>query len=41
VSKGIPAANQGDAMRIVTELQARANQCKAVFPPAGCPGQAS
>lgn len=41
VSKGIPAASQGDAMRIVTELHSRANACKAVFPPAGCPGQTS
>jgi protein phosphatase len=38
VSKGIPAASQADAQRIVTELAARAIACKAIFPPAGCPG---
>ena len=38
VSKGIPAASQADAQRIVTELAVRALACKAIFPPAGCPG---
>jgi protein phosphatase len=38
VSKGIPAASRDDADRIVTELALRATACKAVFPPAGCPG---
>jgi len=38
VSKGIPAASQADAQRIVTELAVRATACKAIFPPAGCPG---
>jgi serine/threonine protein phosphatase PrpC len=38
VSKGIPAASRDDADRIVTELAVRAAACKAVFPPAGCPG---
>jgi len=38
VSKGIPAASQADAQRIVTELAVRATACKAVLPPAGCPG---
>lgn len=38
VSKGIPAANFADAQRIVDELQARAAQCSATFPPQGCPG---
>jgi protein phosphatase len=38
VSKGIPASSAEDAQRIVTELSVRATSCKAVFPPAGCPG---
>jgi PPM family protein phosphatase len=38
VSKGIPASSLEDARRIVTELSVRATACKAVFPPAGCPG---
>ena len=38
VSKGIPASSAEDAQRIVTELSLRATACKAVFPPAGCPG---
>jgi protein phosphatase len=38
VSKGIPASSLADAQRIVTELAVRATACKAVFPPAGCPG---
>lgn len=38
VSKGIAAAGQIDAQRIVTELRARAAACQVVMPPAGCPG---
>jgi protein phosphatase len=38
VSKGIPAADEADAQRIVNELQARAVECQSVLPPAGCPG---
>lgn len=38
VSKGIPAASFTDAQRIVSELQARANACQGLLPPAGCPG---
>lgn len=38
VSKGIPAADYADAQRIVTELQARAQECNALIPPQGCPG---
>ena len=38
VSKGIPASSLDDAQRIVDELSTRATACKAVFPPAGCPG---
>jgi protein phosphatase len=41
VSKGIPAASQADAQRIVTELATRAAACTGVFPPAGCPGAAT
>jgi protein phosphatase len=41
VSKSIPAANEVDAQRIVTELQVRAAQCKTLQPPAGCPGTTS
>ena len=38
VSKGIPAANEADAQRIVAELQSRAADCQTVIAPAGCPG---
>jgi hypothetical protein len=38
VSKGIPAADQSDAERIVAELQSRADECRQVLPPQGCPG---
>ena len=38
VSKGIPAADEADAQRIVSELLARAAACQSVLPPAGCPG---
>ena len=38
VSKGIPAASYEDAQRIVTELEARAQECLALIPPQGCPG---
>jgi PPM family protein phosphatase len=38
VSKGIPAADLADAERIVAELQSRADDCRQVFPPQGCPG---
>jgi PPM family protein phosphatase len=38
VSKGIPAADEVDAQRIVSELQSRANDCQTLMPPAGCPG---
>lgn len=38
VSKGIPAADEADAQRIVSELLGRAAACQNVFPPAGCPG---
>lgn len=41
VSKGIPAADELDAERIVAELQIRAAQCQTLVPPAGCPGSAS
>ncbi len=37
-SKGIPAADEADAQRIVSELQGRAAECQNVFPPSGCPG---
>ena len=40
VSKGIPAADEIDAQRIVTELQNRAAECETLMPPAGCPGTA-
>jgi protein phosphatase len=39
VSKGIPAANETDAQRIVTELQGRADDCNTLLPPSGCPGE--
>lgn len=38
VSKGIPAADLADAERIVAELQSRADECRQVLPPQGCPG---
>lgn len=38
VSKGIPAADQVDATRIVTELASRASECQTLLPPSGCPG---
>lgn len=38
VSKGIPAADEADAQRIVAVLQGKAAQCRAVVIPAGCPG---
>ena len=40
VSKGIPAAGEVDAQRIVAELQSRAADCQTIMPPAGCPGTA-
>lgn len=41
VSKGIPAADEEDAQRIVSELQVRAAECQSVFAPSGCPGSTS
>jgi protein phosphatase len=38
VSKGIPAADEADAQRIVAELQGRAVACQGLVPPSGCPG---
>lgn len=38
VSKGIPASDEADAERIVTELTQRAAQCQTLLPPSGCPG---
>jgi protein phosphatase len=38
VSKGIPAADEVDAQRIVAELQNRAAECQTLMPPSGCPG---
>jgi protein phosphatase len=38
VSKGIPASDEADAERIVTELTERAAQCQTLLPPSGCPG---
>ena len=38
VSKGIPAADEADAQRIITELQGRASECQTLMPPSGCPG---
>lgn len=38
VSKGIPAADEADAQRIVSELTSRAQECTSIIPPAGCPG---
>ena len=38
VSKGIPAADEVDAQRIITELQSRAAECQTLIPPTGCPG---
>ena len=40
VSKGIPAADEVDAQRIVSELQSRAAECQTLMPPSGCPGTA-
>ena len=40
VSKGIPAADEVDAQRIVAELASRAADCQTVIAPAGCPGTA-
>lgn len=40
VSKGIPAADESDAERIVAELASRSAQCQTLLPPAGCPGTA-
>ena len=40
VSKGIPAADEVDAQRIVAELTSRAADCQTLMPPAGCPGTA-
>jgi len=37
VSKGIPAANQAYAERIVAELGRRAAECQQAIPPDGCP----
>jgi protein phosphatase len=41
VSKGIPAADQIDAQRIIAELSSRAAECQTLMPPSGCPGTAS
>ena len=41
VSKGIPAADEVDAQRIVSELQSRAAECQTLMPPSGCPGTSS
>ncbi len=41
VSKGIPAADEVDAQRIVDELEVRAAECQTLVPPAGCPGSPS
>ena len=38
VSKGIPAADEVDAQRIIAELQGRAAECQTIMPPTGCPG---
>ena len=38
VSKGIPAADEVDAQRIISELQERAADCQTALPPTGCPG---
>ena len=40
VSKGIPASDETDAQRIVSELKDRAAACAAPFAPSGCPGVA-
>ncbi|MHB1211148.1 MAG: protein phosphatase 2C domain-containing protein [Candidatus Nanopelagicales bacterium] len=40
VSKGIPAADEADAERIVAVLASRSAQCQTLVPPAGCPGTA-
>ena len=41
VSKGIPASDETDAQRIVSELKDRAAACAGPFAPSGCPGVAS
>jgi len=41
VSKGIPAADEDDAARILQELAQRASDCQAAVPAAGCPGAPS
>ena len=41
VSKGIPASDESDAERIVSELNDRATACAGPFAPSGCPGVAS
>ncbi len=38
VSKGIPAADEIDAQRIIAELSSRAAECQTILPPSGCPG---
>ena len=41
VSKGIPAADEADAQRILAELTSRAADCQTLMPPSGCPGTTS
>jgi protein phosphatase len=41
VSKGIPAADEVDAQRILAELTSRAADCQTLMPPSGCPGTTS
>jgi serine/threonine protein phosphatase PrpC len=38
VSKGIPAASETDAQRIIIELRDRAAACAGLLAPVGCPG---
>lgn len=40
VSKGIPASDERDAQRIVSELSDRATACAGPLAPSGCPGVA-
>ncbi len=40
VSKGIPASDEADAGRIVSELNDRASACAGPLAPSGCPGAA-
>ena len=40
VSKGIPASDEADAQRIVSELNDRASACAGPLAPSGCPGAA-